>query len=251
MSKAAKAYIGTSGFNYKHWAGLFYPKGLRQAEWLSHYARTFPTVELNVTFYRFPRAAGLEQWARQTPKGFLFAVKLWRGITHFKKLKNCRQFTANFLEILETLAPRQRAPLLIQLPPNMRRNVERLEGYLEEIRELAGRPWKLAVEFRSADWLCDEVYRALDRQRAAICLHDMKGSATHEPNGARFVYLRRHGPADARYHGAYPPEDIQEDARRIRRWTNQGRSVYAYFNNDLGGHAVENARQLMEALDRA
>ena len=247
MSKIAETLIGTSGFNYKDWKGPFYPPGLPQREWLRHYAQNFPTVELNVTFYRFPRAEMVENWASQVPRTFRFAVKLWRGITHYRKLKDCRKFTRNFAEALDVLPVRQRAAILIQLP-NMTKNVERLKNYLGELKEFTGGKWKIAVEFRNQEWLTDEIYRLLDHERAAICLHDMKDSATTKPNKARFVYVRRHGSGAGKYQGGYAPEQIGSDAAQIRQWQGEGRPVYVYYNNDVHGHAVHDAWQLNDAL---
>jgi uncharacterized protein YecE (DUF72 family) len=105
------------------------------------------------------------------------------------------------------------------------------------------------VEFRHDSWLCPEVYRMLDRRRAAICLHDLAGSgAAEEPNNASFVYVRRHDPKGERYRGSYSPGTLRRDARNVRHWIQEGRTVFVYFNHDIGGHAVHSARLLKTML---
>jgi uncharacterized protein YecE (DUF72 family) len=115
---------------------------------------------------------------------------------------------------------------------------------------LFGSPWKVAVEFRNDSWLTPDVYRMLDEHRAALCIHDMRGkAATDRPNNVDFIYIRRHGSAHGRYAGSYSPEQLEQDANRIRSWLNDGRSVYIYFNNDIGGHAFWNAETLRSMID--
>ncbi|MBI1895571.1 MAG: DUF72 domain-containing protein [Acidobacteria bacterium] len=246
----AKSYIGTSGWNYKHWREVFYPKGIRSADWLAYLSNRFNTVEINTSFYRIPKATTVAAWPGQTPAGFAFAVKLWRGITHYKKLLGSRRYLRSFFEVFEPLPAARRGPLLIQLPPNQRKNLDKLKAFFGDLHDVAPAGWRYAVEFREDSWLSDDVYSCLDRMKAAICLHDMTGKgAAQEPNGANFIYLRRHG-ATGRYGGNYAPEQIREDAQRVRQWLKQGRTVYMYYNNDIGGHAVRNARDLAKAVGK-
>ena len=243
--KNARAYIGTSGWNYGHWKEVFYPRGVRQSDWLGYYARHFDTAEVNNSFYRIPASAVVAHWIEQVPARFRFAVKLWRGITQFRKLRECGEYLENFFDAFRPLPAQKRGPLLVQLPPHMGRNDERLDSFLDEVRQVtAPERWKVAVEFRNESWLCRPVYRILDRHRAALCLHDMAGRApVSEPNDASFVYVRRHGPTGS-YSGRYTQEHIDDDARRVRAWLDEGRTVYVYYNNDVAGHAVHNALQL-------
>lgn len=246
---SARAYVGTSGWNYKHWRGLIYEAGFPQKKWLGFIAQNFDTVEVNTSFYRIPKPETVASWQESTPDEFVFALKLWRGITHYRKLKAAGDLTERFLKSAEALPVRRRAPLLIQLPPNQGRDLPKLEQYVREYRELAPTKWDIAVEFRNATWLEPDVYRSMDRLRVAVCLHDMTGKgATDEPNDARFIYIRRHGSTDGRYAGSYSPEAIGRDAERIRSWVREGRSVYVYYNNDIGGHAFRNAKDLKAAI---
>jgi uncharacterized protein YecE (DUF72 family) len=246
---AAALHVGTSGWNYNHWRETFYAKGLSASRWLPFYAEHFDTVELNSSFYRIPSPGSVERWAAQTPDRFTFAVKLWRGITHYRKLINCASFLESFFTVMNGIPAAKRAPLLIQAPPNQSLDLGKLESFWPDLQAANHRRWRIAIEFRHPSWLVPEVYRFLDRHRAALCLHDMPGRAdTATPNDAAFVYVRRHGTGEGRYNGEYSGSQINEDATRIRAWLAEGREVYVYYNNDIGGHALTNARQLREEL---
>jgi uncharacterized protein YecE (DUF72 family) len=245
-----RAYTGCSGWNYKHWRNLIYPPKFAQKRWLGFMAERFDTVEVNTSFYRIPKRETVLAWQEATPERFKFALKLWRGITHYRKLTNSAGFTRRFLEVADALDPVRRAPLLIQLPPNQDKDLDKLRAYLDELGGLFGTPWKVAVEFRNNAWLTADVYRMLDDHRVALCIHDMVGkAATDHPNDVNFVYIRRHGTAHGGYAGSYSPEQLEHDANRIRSWVNEGRSVYIYFNNDIGGHAFWNAETLRSMID--
>ncbi len=241
-------YAGTSGWNYPHWAkGRFYPSGMKQGNWLPFYAGHFPTVEVNMTFYRLPAVKLTQRWHDIAPETFLFTIKLWRRITHLKRLADC---DVELRQVVEAVAPlrTKRGPLLVQLPPSMRKDPVLLDQFLAKTSWLVrDRPWRVAVEFRNAEWLCETVREVLDQHGAALCLADMPRCPVNEPNAAPFVYIRRHGPG-GRYRGCYAAEHITSDAARIQQWLDQGRDVYIYYNNDIEGHAVDNAQQLVEAV---
>jgi uncharacterized protein YecE (DUF72 family) len=239
-------YIGCSGWNYKHWAaGRFYPKGLAQRKWLEYYGANFNTVEINNSFYRIPLPDTMTKWADTVPPAFRFAVKIWRGISHYRKLSDIGEFLRHFLDFADRLAPPRRGPLLLQLPPNMGKNLARLEAFLVEFQSATrASPWLLTVEFRNTEWLTDDVYRLLDAHKAAIALVDGRCPAT-EPNDVDFVYVRRHYGPDG---GNYARKDIAEDAKRVKSWRRAGKAVYVYYNNDLEGYAIVNARELMKLV---
>ncbi|HUT24662.1 MAG TPA: DUF72 domain-containing protein [Sumerlaeia bacterium] len=251
-----ECYVGTSGWSYSHWAkGRFYPKGLKQGEWLRFYSERFPTVEVNSSFYRIPKLEFISRWRELTDPRFRFAVKLWRRITHEKRLAKCAQDLADFLSAVAPLQPKL-GPLLVQLPPSLKCDIDLLESFLsglekvERTSKTAERrgPLKATVEFRNKDWLNRQTHELLDRHNASLCLSDLPKCSVAEPNRAGFVYIRRHGPGGD-YRGRYPAEAIAEDAARIRGWIDEGRDVYVYFNNDIDGYAVDNARQLIERLE--
>lgn len=244
---AGRLYIGTSGWTYPHWAGgRFYPKGLRQGEWLAYLATRFNTVEINSTYYRLPRESMVERWRTVTPGHFRFAVKCWRMITHRKKLRDCEDLLAEFLRVAGGLG-RKRGPLLIQLPPSLHKDLPVVEEFLVLLRRTAGRTrWRPAVEFRHPSWDDEETREALGRYGAALCLADWGRCPFTEPNEADFVYIRRHGPS-GRYRGCYSRQHIRADARRIAEWIEAGRDVFVYYNNDVEGYAVDNALSLIDA----
>ena len=243
-----RAYTGTSGWNYKHWRGLIYEPGFAQRRWLGRIAERFDSVEVNTSFYRIPSPESVIAWQAATPPGFLFALKLWRGITHYRKLTAAAGLTERFLETAEALIAERRAPLLIQLPPNVSKDIPRLTDYIAEYRALAATDWDIAVEFRHDSWIDDETRSALNGAGAAMCVHDMTGrGATSQPNDVPFVYVRRHG-ATGRYAGDYSPEQIAADADAVVGWVREGKRVYVYYNNDIGGHAFFNATHLRATI---
>lgn len=246
---AGKLHVGTSGWSYAHWArGRFYPRGLKAGEWLQFFAERFATVEVNTTFYRLPGETMVTRWAAVTPPDFRFALKLWRRITHEKRLIDCGEEVREFFAAVAPLGAK-RGPLLVQLPPSQRRDTARLDTFLADLKEAAGRtPWHVAVECRNRDWIGDELTDVLDRHDAALCLADMPRCSTTEPNASSFVYVRRHGPT-GHYQERYSGAVIRKDAARVREWLDAGRDVFVYFNNDIEGYAVENARELIEAVE--
>lgn len=244
--------IGTSGWSYRHWRDTIYPPRLPSTRWLTFFEERFDTVEVNSSFYRLPKPEVVENWSTLAPPGFEFALKMWRGITHYNKLKNAEANLSRFLDVADRLHPSRRGPLLIQLPPNQGVDLSKLETFLDQFAALAPSPWRLALEFRHDSWLIPQTYSVLDKRNVALCVHDMRGKgAVEEPNEqAGFVYVRRHGSGDTRYSGSYTPEELRRDAHRIERWRSAGRRVYVYYNNDIGGHAFHNAlslRMLCEA----
>lgn len=243
-----QCHVGTSGWSYPHWAkGRFYPKGLKQGDWLRFFAEHFSTVEVNMTFYRLPTSGMVARWREVTPEDFRFAVKLWRRVTHEKRLSDCEGELKPFLEATAELGPK-RGPLLVQLPPSLRQDTDLLEGFLANLKRVVGdAPWRVTVEFRHKDWLSEATCAVLDRHGVALCLADMPKCPFTEPNNASFVYMRRHGPAGS-YAGYYPPEQVADDATRVRGWLGQGRDVYVYYNNDIDGYAIDNARGLLEQV---
>jgi uncharacterized protein YecE (DUF72 family) len=233
--------IGCSGWQYKHWRGDFYPADLPQSRWLEHYARRFETVEINNTFYRLPEAATFEAWRQRAPRRFLYAVKASRFLTHMKKLKDPEAPLELFFSRAQRLG-RTFGPVLYQLPPRWPVNLERFEAFLKALprRRLH------AIEFREPSWYADEVLSLMARHRAALCLHDMRGSESGQRAVGPFVYVRFHGPQ--KYGGRYPDATITNWAEWLADRMKDGRRVFAYFNNDTGGHAPRDAVRLRDAI---
>jgi uncharacterized protein YecE (DUF72 family) len=244
---AGRVLVGTSGYVYPHWHRRFYPDDLPAKDWFAHYAAHFATVELNNPFYRLPTAAGFAAWRGAAPRGFVFAVKASRYLTHMKKLKDPRPPLRRLLGRARALGPTL-GPLLFQLPHNFRANLDRLDGFIGALARQGQVPrLRAALEVRHPSWLESPVIERLRNAGIALCLHDSTHLSVTGPVTARFVYVRRHG-TTGRYDGSYPPRALQADARRIRGWARDGLDVYVYFNNDQEAFAVANARRLRRFL---
>ena len=236
----AQAHIGTSGWNYKHWGnGEFYPKGLRPAEWLKFFTEHFRTVEINNSFYRLPTAQTFDNWRESAPRGFRYAVKASRFITHMKKLKDPQSSSEKFFLVAERLEDKL-GPILFQLPPRWKLNIERFAEFLE----LLPREHRYAFEFREESWLVPEVFALLRKHKAAFCIHDFADMKVPNEITAEFSYIRFHGPTSAKYWGSYSDAALQKWAERIDSWRGELSAVYVYFNNDPEGAAVRNALTL-------
>jgi uncharacterized protein YecE (DUF72 family) len=239
--------IGTSGYVYPHWRGVFYPPRLPVRAWLPFYATAFDTVELNNPFYRLPAKAAFRQWRAAVPPGFLFAVKASRYLTHLKRLRQPRAPLDRLLRRVRPLGPTL-GPILFQLPPQMHADPRRLAGFLRALGRQPHVPGlRAALEVRHASWLVPEILDLLGKAGVALCLHDARVLPVAGPVTTDFVYVRRHG-TEAGYGGSYPPASLAADARRIRGWLAQGLDVYVYFNNDGGGAAVRDATRLRRLL---
>lgn len=237
--RQARVRIGTSGYQYDHWRGVLYDRQLPRREWFTRYAERFDTVEINNTFYRLPAPAVFESWRQQAPDQFLYALKFSRYGSHLKRLREPEDTIGAFVERAERLGPHL-GPILVQLPPRWCANPDRLDAFL------AATPRRLrwAVEFRDARWLQDNVFEILRVHRAALCLHDLVENHPVEVT-AKWVYLRFHG---ERYGRSYSHQFLTARAAQIADWLERGLDVYAYFNNDLDGHAVRNALDLRRYL---
>jgi uncharacterized protein YecE (DUF72 family) len=236
-------HIGTSGWHYAHWRGPFYPTDLAAARMLHYYADRFDTVEINNSFYRLPTTNALETWCHETSADFCFAVKASRYITHNLKLKHPRQAEQKFLSQIEILG-RRLGPILFQLPPGWKINVERLDEFL---RGLSHRH-RYTFEFRNPTWHVPEVYDTLRRHGAALCVHEIAGFQCPIEVTADFTYVRLHGPGN-RYQGDYSESSLRTWAERIRNWREELAHIFVYFDNDQSGFAAKNALQLKRMVD--
>ncbi|HEX9401917.1 MAG TPA: DUF72 domain-containing protein [Anaeromyxobacter sp.] len=233
----ARIRIGTSGYMYRHWRGLLYPEGLAQRRWLERYAALFDTVELNATFYRLPSPETVERWRDASPPGFTFAVKGSRYLTHMKRLLDAGAGLRRFYRPVSRLHAKL-GPVLWQLPPQMAPDADRLDHFLARLP--AGRH---AVEFRDPDWYSDETCDVLDRHGAAFCEHDQVKRPPPRLTGG-FRYVRFHG-TTGRYAGRYGAASLRPFALDYLDSAARGVPVFVYFNNDVGGHAVRDALDLL------
>jgi uncharacterized protein YecE (DUF72 family) len=243
MSKAeCDIRIGTSGWYYDHWKETFYPPGLPKSRWLEYYAGHFNTVEINNTFYHLPKEKTLQRWCEIAPQGFLYAVKASRYITHIKKLSDVAESLDFFCERVGLLEDAL-GPVLYQLPPSLHKDLGRLETFL---RLLPRKPPAI-FEFRHQSWYEDDTFELLNKRGVGFCIHDLSGNESPRVVTGDIVYVRFHG-TTGRYAGDYPESQLQDWARWLKDQAQRARALYAYFNNDIRGHAVKNAKQLKELL---
>ncbi len=234
-SSAGQLRVGTSGYQYDHWRGRFYPPDLRKEEWLTFYATRFETVEINNTFYGLPAAATFDTWRRRVAESFTYALKFSRYGSHLKHLKEPEHTIGRFLERAERLRG-SLGPILVQLPPRWKVNVPRLEAFLAA----ATPSHRWAMEFRDRSWLCDDVLGILRDHGAALCIHDL---IEHHPVDvtAHWVYMRFHGTVPG---GRYGRRELSVRVPLIKTFLRRGLDVFVYFNNDAMGHAVRDAVEL-------
>ena len=236
-------HIGTSGWNYKHWKGSFYPKDLPQKKWLAYYVEHFDTVEVNNTFYQLPQFSTFESWRETVPQGFTFALKASRFITHMKKLKDPQTSSEKFFDRSERLEDKL-GPILFQLPPGWQLNIDRLTEFLEVIPS----EHRYVFEFRNESWLTEAVFDLLKQHNVAFCIQDFRGKQSPREITADFAYVRMHGPGEIAYAGSYGEAALKKWARQIESWRKELNDVYVYFNNDIGGCAVKDAARLQRLV---
>ena len=273
VTRAGRTLIGISGYDYKPWRGVFYPEDLPARRWLEYASQRFDSVELNGTFYSLKSPAVFERWVRETPaRGFVFAVKGGRFLTHNLKLRNAERSLGNFFASGVLALGRKTGPFLWQLPATYRFDAERLDGFMRQLPRSAGEaeavalhhderlrrgalvdaaanvPYRHAFEVRHPTYFHDEFYAILREHRCGFVVADTAGKFPYaEEVTADFVYVRLHGSREL-YASGYTDEELDEWAGRIRSWRAGGRDVYVYFDNDIKVHAPFDAIRLAERV---
>lgn len=253
-----RIYIGTSGYNYDHWKGVFYPEGLPEKDWLSFYAKHFDTVEINAIFYGNFKRSVFEKWGREVSKNFSFCLKGPHFITHVKRLKDVNDSLKMFLGNAYGLGSKLKI-ILWQFPKSFKfndENLERLEKFLHILAfqsrfgKLDPNPvWlkiKHGFEFRDDSWFKKEVFDLLNKNNVGFVINDSSFFPKKEISTGGFTYIRFHGPSGL-YSSNYSRRELMTWAQKIKRFQKLG-EVYCYFNNDVGGFAVKNAWELKELL---
>jgi uncharacterized protein YecE (DUF72 family) len=230
--------VGTSGWSYPHWRGLFYAADVRAGDELRTYCQSFDTVEINLSFYRLPMPQMVATWHDTTPPGFTFAWKAAKYITHRLKLRDAAEPVVNVVR-RAVLLQTKLGPILFQCSPSLKCDLAALGEFLE----LLPRPLRFAFEFRHASWFADEVYELLARHGCALAIADTPKYPIAFELTADFAYMRLHG-HQALYQSSYSGEELSEWARMIREWSEGGRDVYVYFDNDFLANAPRNALAL-------
>ena len=243
----APVHVGCSGWNYASWRGTFYPPKLPARDWLEHYAKEFGTVEVNSTFYRLAKRDAVARWITQVPEDFIFTIKASRYLTHMKRLTDMERGVERLYEPLQPLVEAGRlGPVLWQLPPNMARDLDRLESALERLP-----PGRHCFEFRHPTWFHEDVYGLLRAYGVAHAIGDdvRRDFVEHEITTG-WTFVRFHYGHRGR-RGNYSQSELREWAARVAGWAASGIEVYAYFNNDWETFAPPNAKDLRRYVTRA
>lgn len=240
--KQVLVFIGTSGWYYDHWEGILYPPGLAKAKRFEIYARDFNSVEINATFYRLPSNSMVSGWYNKSPEDFIYVVKAHKVITHNYKLKSTDEALGRFLDAIKPLKEKLGA-VLYQLPPSLKKDISLLHDFLKLVPSTP----KSCFEFRHASWECDETYDALEQSGAGHVVVSKKDYPFVERHTAGMAYYRLHGP-EQMCASPYSDAWLVNLGYRLSNLSRSGITCFTVFNNDIGGHAVHNARSLRAFL---
>ena len=249
IKRKGKLYLGTSGWLYPHWQGIFYPDKLKSGkEKLVFYAKHFSTVEVNYSFYHLPQEKTYLKWKTLVPKNFLFTLKVSRYITHIKRLKEIDEAWQEFLKRAKTLKENL-GPFLFQFPPSFSlKNLDNLKKLLTLLKK--EKNLRFAFEFRHSSWQNKEVFSLLKKAKVAlVSSHSSRWPRIENFDLANFVYFRFHGPKEL-FASNYPDKFLEEESQKIKKILNKGKDVFVYFNNDFYGYAIKNALFLKKLLER-
>jgi uncharacterized protein YecE (DUF72 family) len=236
----AQLFAGTSGWAYPSWKPNFYPQKLAQAKFLGHYATQLNAVEVNFTFRQLVKETTLAKWMADTPESFRFTIKAHQVITHIKRLKETEEFVQRFLGTIQPLASASKlGPVLFQLPPNLKVDVDLLRAFLASLP----RRLPTAFEFRHPSWFTDETYGVLREHGAALCVAETEELATPEMATGEFIYYRFRKPN-------YPPDERKAMIDRIEQHLGAGRDVFAYFKHEETPEGAMYARELLGSFKK-
>jgi uncharacterized protein YecE (DUF72 family) len=237
-----KWHIGCSGFHYKHWKNVFYPEGLAQNKWFDFYCQHFKTLELNVTFYRFPQLSFLQTWHQKSPDDFSFAVKAPRAITHYKQFIGTVDMLSDFYNTIRDGLQEKLGTVLFQLPPRIAYTPERLDRIINSLDP----SFNNVLEPRNLSWWNPEVYNTLHEHHITFCgmSHPLLPDEVIVNNPV--VYYRFHG-VPALYSSPYQSSFLKKVADQVLSH-HSVKQAFLYFNNDIGAAAITNAKQMQQLI---
>jgi uncharacterized protein YecE (DUF72 family) len=246
VARLRQLFLGTSGWQYGDWKGLFYPSELPSQERFNYYQQRFNTVEINSSFYHFPRQSTIENWYQVARKGFIYCIKVWRMVTHLKKLKAVERELTEFFQRVSYLKEKL-GVYLYQLPPSLHIDLDLLRLFLK----LLPPHLRHTIEFRHNSWFDTKVFKLLERRGVAYCIADAPRIKTSfDIVTSDFAYIRFHGHHQW-YADNYTTQELKDYATQIKKnILGKGHEVYIYFNNTYNAYAVENALYLRELLER-
>ena len=237
-----KWHIGCSGFHYKDWRGKFYPEKLAVKNWFDYYTRFFDTVELNVTFYRFPQLSFLQNWYQKSPEHFRFSVKAPKAITHYKQFHDSARMITDFYETINNGLQEKLGPVLFQLPPRLAYDEERLERIINSLNP----SFNNVVEFRHESWWRDDVYKELAERNITFCGMSHPTLPDNVIINTPNVYYRFHGVPDL-YRSPYSKEFLQGVVNAVKN-NSHAKAGWFYFNNDFDAVGVRNAEDMIALI---
>lgn len=239
-------HIGTSGWSYKHWKGLFYPAGLKPTEWLAYFAQTFKITEINSSFYHLPLKKTVEGWVEKVPDDFMFCPKISRYLTHIKRLKEPEEPLERFFNVFEPMKHKM-GPVLVQLPPSLKFDYDVAEHFYSVLKKHY-RSYGFAMEIRHDTWLQQDSLTLMAKYDIAFVISQSgKGFPYVETVTAKNIYVRFHGPKEL-YSSLYADEALQTFADLFKKWHKEKHHIWAFFNNDVFGYAIQNGQKLVEML---
>ncbi|HEY0355953.1 MAG TPA: DUF72 domain-containing protein [Flavisolibacter sp.] len=244
----SRIHIGTSGWSYKHWKGLYYPLKLAASKWLSFYARDFEATEINSSFYRLPTEEAVVNWTKQVPGDFLFCPKMSRFLTHMKKLNDPQESLERFFEVFIHMK-KMMGPVLVQLPPMLAFNRDKTVAFYKLLRSQYNE-YSFVMEVRHHSWMSEESLELMKNYDIGFVISQ---SGTGFPYGelvtSKNIYVRFHGPG-ALYASPYPDKMLEYFANKFYGWLKKGHEIWAFFNNDLHGYAPDDAKKLMMLMEK-
>lgn len=235
-------HIGCSGFHYKDWRGRFYPDSLPQRKWFDYYCEHFKTLELNVTFYRFPQLSFLQNWYSKSPDDFRFAVKAPRAITHYKKFNDTTELIASFYDTINQGLQQKLGPVLFQLPPSFTYDDERLDRFINSLNP----SFKNVLEPRHVSWWNDTVYQKLAEHKITFCGMSHPGLPDTVIQNTPVIYYRFHG-VPVLYRSPYSKDFLKKIINTVKQNPNV-REGWFYFNNDFDAVGVSNANDMISLI---
>jgi uncharacterized protein YecE (DUF72 family) len=238
-----KLYIGCSGWHYAHWRDIYYPKRISPKKWLHFYSNDFNTVEINSSFYRMPSERTLSEWSKITSNNFIFSVKASRFITHTKKLKDVSNSVNLFIQRMSILENKL-GPILFQLPPNLKRNDELLQNFLNKLLD----GYYYVLEFRHESWFSNQIYAQLKHSNVSLCIANTPYFHCPFVITSNIAYIRLHG-EHALYSSSYSKAELKKLVSKIEHIDSSIDKAYVYFNNDMQAHAIFNAMLLKKLCD--
>jgi uncharacterized protein YecE (DUF72 family) len=240
MIKNMQWFIGCSGFHYKEWKGKFYPEKLAQTKWFDFYCKHFNTLELNVTFYQFPKISSLENWYAKSPDGFLFSVKVPRMITHYKRFENSEPDLLGFYETIRGGLKEKLGCVLFQLPASFEYSDHRLDQIINSVDD----SFDNVLEFRNISWWNEKVFAAFKKKKIIFCGVSLFQLPAEPVIISDTMYYRFHG-VPKLYYSLYEDEDLMKVADAISN-ADQIKRAFIYFNNTATTAALDNARWIQQ-----